>query len=134
MIITIDAEQVVAANLYICTENSTPHTCYDIGKVESALHSAFYPGSYPFHHGGLAKIAGAMAFYLTKAHAFFDGNKRTALLSSVTFLELNGIGLSYPTPKIGWSDHAIAINAVAEGSMGIDAIKSWYDVHKAPLG
>jgi hypothetical protein len=30
--------------------------CYDLGTIESALHSAFYPGSYPFAQGGIAAI------------------------------------------------------------------------------
>ena len=30
------------------------------------------------------------AFGIAKAHAFVDGNKRTAFVSSVTFLRLNG--------------------------------------------
>lgn len=42
------AEQVVATNKYVCLQSGNPHHCYDIGKVESAIYTAFYPGSYPF--------------------------------------------------------------------------------------
>lgn len=38
----------------------------------------------------LFDIAAAYAFGLSKAHAFVDGNKRTALVSALTFLRLNG--------------------------------------------
>ncbi len=38
----------------------------------------------------LAEIAAAYAFGISKAHAFVDGNKRTAFVTSVTFLRLNG--------------------------------------------
>ena len=34
--------------------------------------------------------AAAYAFGIAKAHAFVDGNKRTAFVTSVTFLRLNG--------------------------------------------
>lgn len=44
-------------------------------KVESAVSSAFYSGSYPFAHGGIGRVAGALCFYLDKCHAFFDGKK-----------------------------------------------------------
>lgn len=92
----LTSEQVVKFNELICIEAGAEPRCYGIGKVESALHSAFYPGAAPLVHGGVAKIAGALAYYLVKAHAFFDGNKRTALISSTVFLELNGLELAYP--------------------------------------
>ena len=57
-----------------------------MGKVESALAAAFYPGDYPFQYGGIAKVAGAVCYFLTKAHAFFDGNKRTAGIAAANRL------------------------------------------------
>lgn len=36
-------------------------------------------------------IAAAYAFGLAKAHAFVDGNKRTAFVTAVTYLRLNGL-------------------------------------------
>lgn len=39
---------------------------------------------------GLAEMASAYAFGIRKAHAFVDGNKRTAFVTAVTFLRLNG--------------------------------------------
>ena len=38
----------------------------------------------------LAEIAAAYAFGISKAHAFVDGNKRTAFVTALTFLRLNG--------------------------------------------
>ena len=35
-------------------------------------------------------LAAALAFGIAKNHPFVDGNKRVALIASVTFLELNG--------------------------------------------
>lgn len=37
--------------------------------------------------------AAAYLFYLSRAHAFVDGNKRTAFLAMVLFLHLNGVAL-----------------------------------------
>ena len=37
-----------------------------------------------------AQIAAAYAFGISKAHAFVDGNKRTAFVTALTFLRLNG--------------------------------------------
>jgi adenine deaminase len=69
----------------ICEEQSNPHAVIREGGIDSAIHSAFYPGLPPFQHGGIAKLAGALCYYLTKAHAFMDGNKRTAALVAVSF-------------------------------------------------
>ncbi|MDT1064364.1 type II toxin-antitoxin system death-on-curing family toxin [Paracoccus sp. CPCC 101403] len=45
-------------------------------------------------------IAAAYAFGISKAHAFVDGNKRTAFVASFTFLRLNGLKLR-PEPLEG---------------------------------
>lgn len=39
---------------------------------------------------GLTDMAAAYAFGLARAHAFVDGNKRTAFVTALTFLRLNG--------------------------------------------
>ncbi|OED47433.1 death-on-curing protein [Rhodobacteraceae bacterium (ex Bugula neritina AB1)] len=38
----------------------------------------------------VAEVAAAYVFGIAKAHAFVDGNKRTAFVTAVTFLRLNG--------------------------------------------
>ncbi|MBY6141161.1 type II toxin-antitoxin system death-on-curing family toxin [Leisingera daeponensis] len=43
-----------------------------------------------YSDAGVAEVAAAYAFGLAKAHAFVDGNKRTAFVTAVTFLRLNG--------------------------------------------
>lgn len=48
----------------------------------------------------LADIAAAYAFGIAKAHAFMDGNKRTAFVTSITFLRLNGYSFR-PSPIEG---------------------------------
>lgn len=45
---------------------------------------------------GLAEIAAAYAFGIAKAHAFVDGNKRTAFVTTLTFLRLNGYAFRPP--------------------------------------
>ena len=86
----ISSADVLEMNRKICLAEGNPHHCFSIDKIESALHSTYYPGEHPFIHGGIAKVAGAMAFYVTNAHAFQDGNKRTALVASSAFMLFNG--------------------------------------------
>lgn len=45
-------------------------------------------------------LAAAYAFGISKAHAFVDGNKRTAFVTTLTFLRLNGLQMR-PDPAEG---------------------------------
>ncbi|PWK55923.1 type II toxin-antitoxin system death-on-curing family toxin [Roseicyclus mahoneyensis] len=45
-------------------------------------------------------LAAAYAFGICKAHAFVDGNKRTAFVTTLTFLRLNGLQMR-PDPEEG---------------------------------
>jgi len=61
------------------------------GLLDSALmqpEAAYYYGQ-----GDLAAIAAAYAFHIAQNQPFFDGNKRTAMVSALTFLEGNGIDI-----------------------------------------
>jgi death on curing protein len=48
----------------------------------------------------LEDLAAAYAFGIAKAHAFVDGNKRTAFVTAVTFLRLNNLAFR-PEPVEG---------------------------------
>lgn len=134
LILVPTTEQVIATNKYLCQQGGNPHLCLDRGKVESALHTAFYPGSYPFQMGGIAKLAGALCFYLVKCHAFMDGNKRTGALVAITFLNLNGWDLQYPVDEDkNLNALAEAIESCAAGNFTKDQLIDWFDNHKIKL-
>jgi death-on-curing protein len=125
------AEAVIALNKYVCEQGGNPHHCNDPGKIESAISTAFYPGTYPFALGGFAKVAGAMCFYLVKTHAFIDGNKRTGALSAVTFLNQHGIDLVYPLDiEKGINAFADVIEKCAASEIGRDDVIAWFEAHK----
>jgi death on curing protein len=44
-------------------------------------------------YGSLAEMAAAYAWGIARNHAFLDGNKRTALVTALTFLRLNGCAI-----------------------------------------
>ena len=128
------AAQIVGANRYICAQDGNPHHCYGIGKIESAIHSAFYPGSYPFAAGGIACVAGALCFYLVKSHAFIDGNKRVGALAAIVFLNENGWDLKYPmNTDTGLNALAEIIEGCAAGTVTKEQLMDWFDNHKVPL-
>jgi len=61
----------------------------DRGLLSSALGtpSATFGGA--FLHQSLFEMAGAYLFHIAQNHPFIDGNKRTALAGSLTFLLMN---------------------------------------------
>lgn len=125
------SEQIVAINKLVCAKGGNPHHCYDIGKIESALYTSFYPGEFPYEAGGVAKLAGAMCFYLVMAHAFLDGNKRTGALAAITFMNINKWTLKYSIDKsTGDNAFAVIIENCAASKVGKEELIKWFDSHK----
>ena len=92
-------------------------------KIDSILNSI----SYCDNHNKLYKAA--MLFQnIISMHPFMDGNKRTALLSALTYLSINGISLNLPTD----SKSFIYNIASRENSTELlEEIESWFRSHKA---
>ena len=125
---------VIKINQLVCYEGGNTHLLFDRNKVESALHSAFYPGTYPFVHGGVAGMAGALTFYLTQAHAFQDGNKRTAAITGSTFMSMNGWSLNYAVDlNTDRNDFAEIILKCASGKAPKEEVMEWFENHKTIL-
>ncbi|PZT72007.1 MULTISPECIES: type II toxin-antitoxin system death-on-curing family toxin [unclassified Streptomyces] len=103
------------------------HACPDMrivlrdgGLLESAVHrpsaAMFGQEAYP----DVLEKAAALLQSLSVNHPFFDGNKRTAWLSCVTFLVMNGIDLR---PDIDAAERLVI--AVATGE--VDELKAIAD-------
>ena len=60
----------------------------DEGLLQNALQRPV--NKWQYENADTFECAAAYAFGISKAHAFVDGNKRTAFVTSVTFLRLNG--------------------------------------------
>lgn len=127
-------ENIIQTNKYVCNEKGQASQLLDRGKIESALSTAFYPGSEPFENGGVARLAGALCFYLTKAHAFLDGNKRTATLSAVLFMNSNGWDLIYPeNDEDEFTELSKIINQATAREITKDQLIGWFENHKKLL-
>jgi death on curing protein len=126
----LDAEQVVMINQEICAREKQTSRCRSRHALESALGAAYYPGVYPFQYGGLTSVAGALCYFLTQGHAFFDGNKRTAGLASAIFLDINGYELRYPVnPQKNQNAWADVIEKTAQSTVSKEALIRWYKRH-----
>ena len=66
-----------------------------------------------------------MGFSLISNHAFVDGNKRIGVCGMLTFLEVNGIWLTYTNEDIVH----IGLSA-ADGSMDYEALLTWVKEHR----
>jgi death-on-curing protein len=84
----LTVEEVLAINAEVM---GGKHALRDRGLLESAVarpqSSAFGADAYP----DLVSKAVALLHSLIMNHAFVDGNKRTAVLATLIFLDLNGI-------------------------------------------
>ncbi len=97
----------------------------DPGSLASALARPLHLAAYgkPSIH----ELAAAYAFGIARNHPFVDGNKRTALVASFVFLEINGFDVTAPE-----EDAAIAFVELAAGRMGEKALVRWLEGRTAP--
>ncbi|MEO8650527.1 MAG: type II toxin-antitoxin system death-on-curing family toxin [Acidobacteriota bacterium] len=112
-------DAVLAIHKRQIAEHGGSEDVRDIGLLESALArpeniAAYEPDS------DIARLAAAYAFGIAKNHPFIDGNKRTALVATRTFLLLNGFQLS-ASPQ----EKYLTFLALADGSLSEDELAQW---------
>jgi death-on-curing protein len=89
-------------------------------RDENGLEAALARPRQKWHYeanADLASLAAAYAFGLAKAHAFNDGNKRTAFLTAVIFLGLNGKDLDATEAEVVQAMIALAAGSLSEGDL-----------------
>ena len=96
----------------------------DIALLESALGSAAATFAGKFLNETLFEMAAAFLYGICRNHPFVDGNKRTAVVASLVFLELNGIEVEADENEF----YALVI-AVAEGRESKSALAVFLSHH-----
>lgn len=91
----------------------------DIGLLESALARPRNIAAYD-PEADIARLAAGYGFGIAKNHPFVDGNKRTALAATRTFLLLNGYSLNATQ-----QEKALAFLALADGSLSESELENW---------
>jgi len=76
----------------------------------------------------IAALAASYAFGIAKNHPFVDGNKRTAMVVAITFLNLNDSDFEAPLPEV-----YIQFLGLAEGSVSEDDLATWLRERMIPL-
>lgn len=75
----------------------------------------------------LAALAAALTFGIAKAHAYVDGNKRTALVAALTFLRINGLYMR-PDPQEGFA----MMEGIADSSVSEQQFADWLRQNQTP--
>ena len=100
-----------ALEFYAAIIGGTTGQAADQLRDQAGLESALgRPRNYTYYQeADLALQAAALAHGIAQSQAFFDGNKRLALVSMLTFLEVNGFEVSATDPEL--ADWIIGLSA-----------------------
>jgi death-on-curing protein len=99
----------------------------DMALLESAL--ARPHQLLAFGAADIAALAACYAGGILRNHPFVDGNKRTAWLLAVTFLDLNGYDV-----EAAMTDALQAVLAVAAGTLAEEAFAAWLGARLCKIG
>ena len=92
----------------------------DEGLLQNALQRPV--NKWQYENADTFECAAAYAFGIAKAHAFVDGNKRTAFVTSVTFLRLNGWHfLTEPAEGVAYMED------LASGAVSEESFRNWLE-------
>jgi len=99
----------------------------DSGLLESALARPRNLWAYAEERPSLARLAAAYAFGISANHPFVDGNKRTALVVSFAFLDVNGLEVC-----ASQEDAYLTILGLAAGEIGAEELAAWFKRSTTP--
>lgn len=112
---------VIDAHEESLVEHGGPSGIRDIGMLESALARPKNLFAYAETEPSLQRMAAAYAFGIAANHPFVDGNKRTALIVSLTFLKLNGLLVTADK-----ADRYLTFYGLAAGTVSEDELAEWF--------
>jgi death-on-curing protein len=99
----------------------------DAGLLESALARPKNIWAYADSPPSLPALGAAYAFGISSNHPFVDGNKRTALLVSFAFLDVNGLEVI-----ASQEDAFLTILGLAAGEITEQQLTQWFERNTAP--
>ena len=112
-------DRVLAIHKRQIAEHGGSDGVRDIGLLESALARPQNIAAYE-PEADIARLAAAYGFGIAKNHPFIDGNKRTALVATRTFLLLNGFQIA-----ASQEEKYLTFLALADGSLSDDELAAW---------
>lgn len=125
-IVWLNTELVSAMHLRQLSEHGGGAGLRDAGLLESAVQRPINKAQY--ETPDLSDLAASYAFGIARNHPFIDGNKRTALVASFTFLYLNGCRVN--TTQV---ENVRVFLALASGTLSEVQLAAWFKTNMAKL-
>jgi death-on-curing protein len=121
---SINLEQLLQLHAFVIQETGGSLGLRDLGRLESALATQTqHVFDKELYEDELTKAA-ALIRAIVADHPFVDGNKRTAMLVGLTFLDINNVSLKIPEGKL--EDFAVKI---AIEKLDVNDIAMWLESH-----
>jgi death on curing protein len=120
------ADAVIAHDLELAAHGGSSGI-RDQGLLESALARPKNLWAYAEPPPSLPRLAAAYAFGISSNHPFVDGNKRTALVVSFAFLDVNGLEVT-----ASQEDAYLTVLGLAAGEISEDQLAAWFERNTAP--
>ena len=118
----VDIAVALAAHGEQLAEHGGAAGVRDMSMLESAMARPLNLIAYG--EPDIADLAASYAFGIARNHPFVDGNKRTALVVSETFLALNGHMLDCDDVEL-----VTTFLALAAGELTVEALAAWFREH-----
>jgi len=122
-IVWLHPETVRAIHNRQIAEHGGSEGIRDEGLLDSALSRPQNLLAYG-ENTDIAALAASYAYGIARNHAFIDGNKRTALVVTRTFLAMNGVDLSATQ-----QEKYLTFLKLAEGSIDEEQLADWIRQH-----
>lgn len=128
-LLPLDVESVVEMNVDLCAETEENSALLDLNGLEAALARPWSGFGDVESFPGLYEKAAAILHGIASRQVFENGNKRTAWVAAVTFLDVNGVDIG----RIEAVHSDMFVRAAGlDHSLEIEDIAEWFEVtHKA---
>ena len=118
-------EILININREITSAYGLAHGILNEKALESILETVKYKGRpLKSKKENLAEKAAYLLYELIAQHPFIDGNKRTALIATITFLELNGYQLEFEEKEV-----EELTTAIGRGKTSYPEVRQWIINH-----
>lgn len=122
--IQLTTQHIIQMHNMLIAETGGSKGLRDENLLSSSLANPFQTFEGFYIYPTIEAKAARLAFGLINNHPFVDGNKRIGILAMLTFLELNGIYLSYT------NDELVSLGlSIADHSISFEEIIDWINNH-----
>lgn len=119
-------EQLLELHALVIAETGGSQGLRDMGRLEAALATQTQAVFGEELYASVFEKAAALTRGIIADHAFVDGNKRTGMLTGLTFLKING--KKFVAKQGELEDFAVQI---ATEHLDVPAIAAWLQAHSS---